>query len=87
MIVLQVENISKAYGDLKAVQDVSFQVEQRQIYGILGPNGAGKTTMIRMIMNILIPDSGQIKLFEQSMNDDLKNVLGTCPRNVVCTLK
>jgi len=79
MSVLQIENISKTYGNLKAVQDVSFQVEQGRIYGILGPNGAGKTTMIRMIMNILIPDSGQINLFGQSMNDDLKKRIGYLP--------
>jgi ABC-2 type transport system ATP-binding protein len=79
MSVLQVENISKSYGELKAVQNVSFQVEPGRIYGILGPNGAGKTTTIRMVMNILIPDSGQIKLFGQRMNDDLKKRIGYLP--------
>jgi ABC-2 type transport system ATP-binding protein len=79
MSILQIENISKSYGEIKAVQDVSFNVEKGRIYGVLGPNGAGKTTTIRMIMNILIPDSGKISLFEQSMSDALKKRIGYLP--------
>jgi len=79
MAILEVEKISKSFGALKAVNEVSFSVEQGHIYGLLGPNGAGKTTAIRMIMNILIPDAGRIALFGQNMNDRLKNKIGYLP--------
>jgi len=79
MSVLNVKNISKSYGRFKAVDDISFKVNQGRIYGILGPNGAGKTTTIRMIMNIIIPDTGEITLFGQKMNDSLKQRIGYLP--------
>lgn len=79
MVLLEVKNISKAFGDFKAVDGVSFTVEQGHIYGMLGPNGAGKTTTIRMVMNILIPDSGDIRLFGEAMNDGLKAKIGYLP--------
>lgn len=79
MSILQVKNIYKTYGDYKAVNDVSFDVSAGNIYGILGPNGAGKTTTIRMIMNILAPDSGEILLFDQQMTDKLKSRIGYLP--------
>ena len=57
---VSVKNIRKAYDKHVAVDDISFQIEQGTVYGLLGPNGAGKTTTIRMIMDILKPDSGTI---------------------------
>jgi ABC-2 type transport system ATP-binding protein len=60
MPTLQLENISKSFGNLEAVKDLSLSVAPGTIYGFLGPNGAGKTTTIRMIMEIILPDSGQI---------------------------
>lgn len=57
---LQLENISKAYDDKVAVDNLSLSVPKGVIYGIIGPNGAGKTTTIRMIMNIIAPDSGRV---------------------------
>jgi len=60
---LRLEGVSKWYGDFAAVQDLSFEVPSGVIYGILGPNGAGKTTTLRMINDILLPDSGAIELF------------------------
>lgn len=79
MIVLEVNDITKSFGDIKAVDSISFKVEQGHIYGVLGPNGAGKTTTIRMIMNILVPDSGSILLFDQKMSDALKSRIGYLP--------
>lgn len=79
MSILEVNNIVKKYGDFTAVNDVSFSVSAGNIYGILGPNGAGKTTTIRMIMNIIAPDSGTIKLFGQNMDDELKSRIGYLP--------
>jgi len=58
--MLCVEGVSKSYGDTKAVQDVGFRVEKGKIFGLLGANGAGKTTTVRMILDIISPDSGII---------------------------
>ncbi|KAA3615573.1 MAG: ATP-binding cassette domain-containing protein [Calditrichaeota bacterium] len=79
MPILEIDNIFKQYGDYIAVNNVSFSVEQGNIYGILGPNGAGKTTTIRMIMNIIAPDSGTVSLFGQEMSDQLKSRIGYLP--------
>ena len=58
--MLQVEHLSKRFGDIQAVDRVSFQVEPGEIYGLLGPNGAGKTTCISMICGLLKPDEGSV---------------------------
>jgi ABC-2 type transport system ATP-binding protein len=66
MKVLEVDGINKNFGKFKAVDDVSFSIDEGVIFGLLGPNGAGKTTTIRMIMNIIIPDSGRISVLGNS---------------------
>ena len=79
MKVIKVENISKTFAALKAVDQVSFEIEEGVSFGLLGPNGAGKTTTIRMITNIIIPDSGRVSVMG---NGDLKtaaNYLGYLP--------
>ena len=60
--ILKVKNVLKAYDDLIAVNKISLEVKEGEIMGILGPNGAGKTSLIRMIMDINAPDSGEINL-------------------------
>jgi len=64
-MIIQVENLVKRYGDFVAVDDLSFEVEQGEIFGLLGPNGAGKTTTIRVIMDILKPDAGGVTVLGQ----------------------
>jgi ABC-2 type transport system ATP-binding protein len=59
---VNIQNLSKSYGSVSAVKDVSFQVEQGEIFGLLGPNGAGKTTTIRCLCTLAKPDSGTIEL-------------------------
>ncbi|MBU5436885.1 ABC transporter ATP-binding protein [Tissierella sp. MSJ-40] len=61
--VLEVTNLTKYYGKVKAVDDISFSIERGKICGILGPNGSGKTTTIKSICNLIIPDKGTIKIF------------------------
>jgi ABC-2 type transport system ATP-binding protein len=61
--LLELRNVRKAYGDFVAVDDVSLAVPPGSIFGLLGPNGAGKTTTIRMIMNIVPQDSGEVHVF------------------------
>ena len=65
-IVLEVENVTKLYGDFRAVDKVSFSIPAGEIYGFLGPNGAGKTTTIRMMLEILEPTEGTIRIFGSS---------------------
>src|SRR5690554_1330982 len=60
--LLEVNNVSKLYGDYRALNDVSITVEKGSIFGLLGPNGAGKTTLIRIINQITMPDKGNIIL-------------------------
>ncbi|MEM9152272.1 MAG: ATP-binding cassette domain-containing protein [Cyanobacteria bacterium P01_F01_bin.3] len=57
-----VENLKKSYGDVEAVKDVSFNIEQGEIFGLLGPNGAGKTTTIRCLCTLATPDSGRLEI-------------------------
>lgn len=60
--LLQIQDVSKSFGDYKALNKVSLEIEKGQIFGLLGPNGAGKTTLIRIINQITLPDSGLVKL-------------------------
>jgi ABC-2 type transport system ATP-binding protein len=62
MAAITIENLSKSYGTVPAVKDVSFQVERGEIFGLLGPNGAGKTTTIRCLCTLAKPDGGTIEL-------------------------
>lgn len=57
-IVVDARHLSRRFGDLVAVNDVSFQIEQASIFGLLGPNGSGKSTIIRMLLGILEPTAG-----------------------------
>lgn len=79
MKVLQVENISKSFGNLKAVDQLSFEIGEGVIFGLLGPNGAGKTTTIRMINNIIIPDSGRISILNNGDFTTASNYIGYLP--------
>jgi len=60
MHLLQLQNLKKYFATQKAVDDISFSIEEGSIFGLLGPNGAGKTTLLRMITGIFYPDSGEI---------------------------
>jgi len=61
-MIIEVNNLQKTYGSLRAVDGISFQVKKGEIFGILGPNGAGKTTAVECIEGIRKPDTGQIKI-------------------------
>jgi ABC-2 type transport system ATP-binding protein len=76
---LKLENIRKAYGDNVAVDNLSLSVPKGSIYGIIGPNGAGKTTTIRMIMDIIAPDSGEILIDGGKVTSAFKNDVGYLP--------
>lgn len=76
---INVNNISKWYGDFQAVKNLSFDVQRGEIFAVLGPNGAGKSTSIRMILDIIKPDQGTIHVLGSEMNDQLKNRIGYLP--------
>ena len=76
---LQLSNVTKFYGEFKAVDDVSFSVEPGSICGFLGPNGAGKTTTIRIILDILKPSSGSVSLLGHSSALDVRQRIGYLP--------
>jgi ABC-2 type transport system ATP-binding protein len=82
---IEVKSLHKSFGDLKAVNDVSFNVLQGEIFSLLGPNGAGKTTTISMLSCLLRPDEGDARILGHSIRDDamgVKSVLGVVPQEI-----
>ncbi len=77
--MLDVSHLHKEFTGVVAVDDVSFRVQPGQIFGLIGPNGAGKSTTIRMIMDILQPDRGDILLDGTPMREETKNLIGYLP--------
>jgi ABC-2 type transport system ATP-binding protein len=77
--VLELENVTKRFGDFTAVDDVSLTIPRGSIYGFLGPNGAGKTTTIRMIFDIIKPTSGRITILGASTALDVRPRIGYLP--------
>lgn len=74
--MLKVENVTKYYGDVKAVDNLSFTIESGEIFGLLGVNGAGKTTTFRMIMGLLEPNSGSITINGKKLDYKLGEKIG-----------
>ncbi|MCI9281518.1 MAG: ATP-binding cassette domain-containing protein [Bacilli bacterium] len=74
--MLKVENVTKYYGDIKAVDDLSFTIEPGEIFGLLGVNGAGKTTTFRMIMGLLEPNKGSITINDKKIDYKLVEKIG-----------
>ena len=76
---VMVSHLSKSFGPVHAVEDVSFEVYSGEIFGLLGPNGAGKTSSIRMMLDIFRPDRGDISVLGGSMDEAKKNRIGYMP--------
>jgi ABC-2 type transport system ATP-binding protein len=76
---LLLDDVSKSFGSVRAVDGLSLAVPEGAIYGFIGPNGAGKTTAIRMIMSILYPDSGSITVLGNPVPEAVKDKLGYLP--------
>lgn len=74
--ILQIENLTKNYGPVTAVKDLSFTIEKGNVYGILGPNGSGKSTTLGIVLNVVNKSSGDFRWFEgeESTHDALKKV-------------
>jgi ABC-2 type transport system ATP-binding protein len=77
--MLKLNNIVKNFGALEAVKNISFTAEQGVIFGLLGPNGAGKTTTLRIILDILVPDSGTVTWQNEMIDEKMLNYIGYLP--------
>ena len=75
MAVIQVQDLSKHFGTLKAVDQLSFSVNAGEVFGFLGQNGSGKSTTIRMLLSLIHPTSGHIELFGKSMESNRNEIL------------
>ncbi len=79
MSAIEIKNVTKTFGTHVAVADLSLAVPKGSVYGFIGPNGSGKTTTLRMIMNILFPDSGEIKVFGEMLKSSSCDRIGYMP--------
>jgi ABC-2 type transport system ATP-binding protein len=79
MPAVEVKNVNKTFGKKIAVKDLTFSVEKGELFGLIGPNGAGKSTTMRMMMDVIKPDSGSVTVLGQQFNENTKNKLGYMP--------
>jgi ABC-2 type transport system ATP-binding protein len=79
MEAIAVEHVTKRFDTVVAVSDLSLHIEQGAVFGLLGPNGAGKTTSLRMIMHILAPDEGAIRVLGQPASERTQDLIGYLP--------
>jgi ABC-2 type transport system ATP-binding protein len=79
MLAVEVSHIVKSFADKVAVDGLSFSVAPGEMFGLIGPNGAGKTTTIRMMMDIIKPDSGEVTILGKKLSEAAKNRLGYLP--------
>ena len=79
MPILEFRDIHKSYGDVQAVRGVSLSVEPGEVFGLLGPNGAGKTTLIRILMDIIRPDTGEVLVFGEPFRREHLDRIGYLP--------
>src|SRR5450755_3040805 len=75
--ILSLKNISKSYGRIKALQDVSFDVPDGSVFGILGPNGSGKTTLLGIVMDVLVTNAGSYRWFGNLPTEKQRKKIGT----------
>ena len=73
--IVEVNHLSKSFGDIHAVSDLSFTVEEGDVYGFLGQNGAGKSTSMRMMLTLIAPSSGSIKMFDKELQQHRSDIL------------
>jgi ABC-2 type transport system ATP-binding protein len=76
---LEIHGLTKSFGDIKAVSNASFDIPEGSIFGLIGRNGAGKTTIMRMMMNVYLPDSGEILIRGKKAGQEFRNSVGYLP--------
>ena len=85
MNVIEINNLTKYYGKQRGITDVSFNVEEKEIFGFIGPNGAGKSTTLRILLALIYPTSGSAKIFGKDCikyGPEIKNEIGYLPSEV-----
>jgi len=86
-ISVKIENLSRSFGSIKAVDDISFDVYKGEMFGLVGPDGAGKTTTIRSLCGLIKPDSGHIRISGIDISKNKKeaqNKIGYLSNGLVC---
>jgi ABC-2 type transport system ATP-binding protein len=81
MVAVELAHITKSFGPVKAVDDVSYSVEKGEFFGLLGPNGAGKTTSLRILLDIFKPDAGSVAVLGGPLTDAKKDRIGYMPED------
>jgi ABC-2 type transport system ATP-binding protein len=79
--MLDLQGLTRRYGELVALDDLSFTVAEGQMFGFVGPNGAGKTTAMRIILGVLAPDAGEVRWRGRRMTDEIRKRLGYLPED------
>jgi ABC-2 type transport system ATP-binding protein len=79
--MLELQGLTRRYGDLVALDDLSFTVAEDQMFGFVGPNGAGKTTAMRIILGVLEPDAGQVRWRGRPMTAEMRQRIGYLPED------
>ncbi|MFT4415935.1 ABC transporter ATP-binding protein [Fredinandcohnia humi] len=85
MNVIEIQNLTKMYGKSRGIENISFHVEQGEIFGFIGPNGAGKSTTIRTLLSLIYPTSGSAKIFGKDIvefSSEIKKEIGYLPSEV-----
>jgi ABC-2 type transport system ATP-binding protein len=79
--MLELQGLTRRYGDVVALDDLSFTVAEGQLFGFVGSNGAGKTTAMRIVLGVLEPDTGEVRWRGRPMNDEIRRRLGYLPED------
>ncbi|MDF1549560.1 MAG: ABC transporter ATP-binding protein [Bacteroidales bacterium] len=74
MTTVKVNNLHKSYGKVKAIQDINFEVEESEIFGLIGPDGAGKTTIFRILTSLILPDEGSAQILDYDVVNNYKKI-------------
>ena len=74
LLAVQISNLSRSFGQVKALDMLSFQIEKGELFGFIGPDGAGKTTLFRIITSLLLPDEGSARVFDYDVVKDFKEI-------------
>ena len=75
-LMISINNLKKFYGDVKAVNGISFDVKKGEVFGLLGPNGAGKTTTIKLLLGLLEANEGELRVLGMDPNTEEVQILG-----------
>jgi ABC-2 type transport system ATP-binding protein len=85
MSIIEVNNLTKYYGKARGIENVSFKVDEGEIFGFIGPNGAGKSTTIRLFLSLIYPTSGDAKIFGKDVikfGPEIRQDIGYLPSEV-----